>query len=155
MTTLYFFIKQDGSCKGFKVRRLGWRNSLGCYDYWIFKMKSTQTINVTRNNYNSILGRFDGSKFSYNDTQRGKTTRQTAATLKETLNTDWITEQDANLLEKLIMSTNVYIIENADTDYTQGVIVTNSSFVRKTSANDKLIKYTINIEYANPVNTNS
>ena len=155
MTTLYFFIKQDGSCKGFKVRRLGWRNSLGCYDYWNFKMKSTQTINVTRNNYNSILGRFDGSKFSYNDTQRGKTTRQTAATLKETLNTDWITEQDANLLEKLIMSTNVYIIENADTDYTQGVIVTNSSFVRKTSANDKLIKYTINIEYANPVNTNS
>ena len=53
------------------------------------------------------------------------------------------------------MSTDVYIIENADTDYTQGVMVTDSSFVRKTSANDKLIKYTINIEYANPINTNS
>jgi hypothetical protein len=154
-TALYYFIKQDGSCKGFKVRRLGWRNSLGSYDYFNFKMKSTQTINVERNNYSSMLGTFNKSKWRYNDTQRGKKTRQTTATLKEIIQTDWITEQDANLLEKLIMSTDVYIIENADTDYTQGVMVTDSSFVRKTSANDKLIKYTINIEYANPVNTNS
>ena len=155
MTNLYYFIKQDGSCKGFKVRRLGWRNSVGGYDYFNFKMKSTQTINVTRNNYNTLIGRFNGSKFSYNDTQRGITTRKVTAILKETLQTDWITEQDAILLEKLIMSTAVYIIENADTTYTEGVIITNSSFVKKTSANDKMIQYTINIEYANPVNTNS
>ena len=155
MTDLYYFIKQDGSCKGFKVRRLGWRNSVGGYDYFNFKMKSTQTINVTRNNYNTLIGRFNGSKFSYNDTQRGITTRKVTAILKETLQTDWITEQDAILLEKLIMSTAVYIIENADTTYTEGVIITNSSFVKKTSANDKMIQYTINIEYANPVNTNS
>jgi len=155
MTDLYYFIKQDGSCKGFKVRRLAWRNSVGGYDYWNFQMKSTQTINVTRNNYNTLIGRFNGSKFSYNDTQRGITTRKVTAILKETLQTDWITEQDAILLEKLIMSTAVYIIENADTTYTEGVIITNSSFVKKTSANDKMIQYTINIEYANPVNTNS
>ena len=154
-SALYYFIKQDGSCKGFKVRRLAWRNSVGGYDYFNFKMKSTQTINVTRNTYNSILGRLNGSKYSYNDTQRGKRTREVTAILKETLQTDWITEQDAILLEKLIMSTAVYIIENADTTYTEGVIITNSSFVKKTSANDKMIQYTINIEYANPVNTNS
>jgi len=75
--------------------------------------------------------------------------------LKETLNTDWITEQDANLLEKLIMSTDVYIVENADTEFTQGVMIIDSSFVRKTRANDKMIQYTIQIEYANNVNTNS
>jgi len=49
-TALYYFIKQDGSCKGFKVRRLAWRNSLGCYDYFNFKKKSTQRVEVTRNN---------------------------------------------------------------------------------------------------------
>ena len=154
-TDVYYFIKQDGSCKGFKVRRLAWRNSLGGYDYFNFKMKSTQTINVQINNYSSMLGTFNKSKWRYNNTQRGKTTRQTTATLKETLNTDWLTEQDANLLENLIMSTNVQIVENADTDFTQAVMVSDSSFVKKTVANDKMIKYTINIEYANPVNTNS
>ena len=154
-TAPYYFIKQDGSCKGFKVRRLAWRNSVGGYDYYNFKKKSTQTVEVQRNNYSKMLGTFNKSQYRYNNTQRGKTTRQTTAILKETLNTDWINEQDANLLEKLIMSTDVYIVENADTTYTQAVMITDSSFVRKTVANDRKIQYTINIEYANPLNTNS
>ena len=53
------------------------------------------------------------------------------------------------------MSTDVYIVENADTTYTEPVMITDSSFVRKTVANNKMIQYVINIEYANPVNTNS
>lgn len=154
-TAPYYFIKQDGSCKGFKVRRLAWRNSVGGYDYFNFKKKSTQTVEVQRNNYSTMLGTFNKSKWRYNNTQRGKTTRQTTAVLKETLNTDWISEQDGNLLEKLLMSTSVYIVENADTTYTQAVMITDSSHVRKTVANDRMIRYTINIEYANPLNTNS
>ena len=154
-SALYYFINQDGSCKGFKIRRLAFRNSLGCYDYFNFKMKSISTIEVNRDNYNSMLGTFNKSRWRYNNTQRGKTTRQTTAILKETLQTDWISEQDANLLEKLVYSTDVYILENLDTDFTEGVVVTDSSFVKKTVANDKLIQYTINIEYANPINTNS
>ena len=101
------------------------------------------------------MGRFNGSKWSYNNTMRGKTTREVTAVLKETLNTDWITEEQAYLLEKLIMSTDVYIVENADTEFTQGVMVTDSSIVKKTVANNKMIQYTIQIEYANNVNTNS
>ena len=151
----YTFYKQSGSCKGFKVRRLAWRNSVGGYDYWNFNMKSTQTLNVERNNYNALVGIYNKSVWRYNDTDRGKTTRQTTASLKETLNTDWLSEAEAELMEKLIMSTNVYVLENSDTDYTQAVLVTDSSLVKKTVANDKLIQYTINIEYANPVNTNS
>ena len=154
-SALYYFVNQDGSCKGFKVRRLAWRNSKGCYDYFNFKKKSVQTINVVRDNYSSMLGNFNNDLYSYDNFKRGKTTRQTTATLRETLNTDWITEEDAVLLENLIMSTNVNIIENADTDYTVPVMVSDTSFVKKTVANDKLIKYTINIEYANPINTNS
>jgi hypothetical protein len=152
---LYYFINQDGSCKGFKVRRLAWRNSLGCYDYFNFKKKSTQTLEVKRDNYSSMLGNFSNDLYSYDNFKRGKTTRQTTAILKETLNTDWITEADAVLLENLIMSTNVNIVENADTVYTVPVMITDSSFVKKTVANDNLIQYTINIEYANPINTNS
>ena len=154
-SALYYFVNQDGSCKGFKVRRLAWRNSKGCYDYFNFKKKSIQTINIERNNYSTILGNFNQDLYSYDNFKRGKTTRQTTATLRETLNTDWITEQDAVLLENLIVSTNVNIIENADTEYTVPVMVSDTSFVKKTVANDRLIKYTINIEYANPINTNS
>jgi hypothetical protein len=154
-TATYYFIKEDGSCKGFKVRRLAWRNSVGGYDYFNFKKKSTQTTSINRNNYSSMLGTFNKSRWRYNNTQRGKTTRQTTATLRETINTDWITEAQGVLIEKLLMSTDAQIVENADTDFTEGVIITDSSFVKKTSVNDNLIQYTINIEYANPINTNS
>ena len=154
-TATYYFIKEDGSCKGFKVRRLAWRNSVGGYDYFNFKKKSTQTTEIKRDNYSSMLGTFNKSRWRYNNTQRGKTTRQTTATLKETLNTDWITEAQGVLIEKLLMSTDAQIVQNVDTDFTEGVIITDSSFVKKTVANDNLIQYTINIEYANPINTNS
>ena len=154
-SALYYFINQDASCKGFNVRRLGWRNSLGAYDYFNFKKKSTQTIEVNRNNYETLLGNFNDTMYSYDNFGRGKKTRSVTAVTKETLNTDWITEQDAILLEGLIMSTNVNIIENSDTTFTVPVIISDTSFIKKTVANDKLIQYTINIEYANTLNTNS
>ena len=54
------------------------------------------------------------------------------------------------------MSTDVFMVENADTEYTIPVMVTDNKIVRKTKANNKLkIQYTIKIEYSNPINTNS
>jgi hypothetical protein len=153
---LYYFVKQDASCKGYQVRRLAWRNSKGGYDYFNFKAKNSQTVEVKRNNFASMLGTFNKSRWRYNNTQRGKATRQTTAILKETLNTEYITEAEGQLLEKLIMSTDVYIVENnSDQRVTQAIMVTDSSFVRKTVENDNLIQYTIQIEYANQLNTNS
>ena len=155
-TAAYYFIKQDASCKGYKIRRLGWLNSLGCWDYFNFKMKSKQSVDVKRDTYGQVLGEYNSTEYSYNNFDSTRKVRKTDAILKETLNTDWITEQDAELLEKCVMSTDVFIIENVDTDFTVPVLVTNKNIVRKTSANDGIkIKYTINIEYSNPLNTNS
>lgn len=156
-TTTYYFIKdpKGSCCKGFKIRRLAWFNSKGGYDYYNFKMKSTQTLEVTRDNYQTILGNFSGEYYSYNNTGRGKTTRRVTSILKETLQTDFIVESEAQLLESLITSNRVDIVANADTTYTESVIITDTSFVKKTVANDNLIQYTINIEYANPRNTNT
>ena len=137
------------------MRRLAWRNTKGGYDYFNFKMKSTQTLEFERNTYSTLLGNYNAEKFNYNDSERGKTNRQTTAKLTETLNTDWIKEEQAQLLESLIGSTNVEMVKNSDTIYTQPVMITDTSFIKKTVANDKMIQYSIKIEYSNPVNTNS
>ena len=154
-TAIYHFVKSSGSCKNFKVRRLAFRNSLGAYDYFNFSMKSTQKVTVSRDTYGSMLGVFNKSKYRYDDSQRGKTVSKTTAVLKETLNTDYLTESEAGLVEKLLMSSNVYVVQNADTENTEPVVVTSSSHIRKTIVNDNLIQYTIEIEYANQLNTNS
>ena len=118
--------------------------------------ESTQTLDVSRDEYQTMLGNFNDTMYSYDNFGRGKKVRRTSAVLKETINTDWIKEEEAQLLETLIMSTNVQIVENADTDYTVPVMITDKSIIRKTSANDGVqIQYTFKIEYANPYNTNS
>ena len=156
VSQLYYFILDDDNCKGFNVRRLAWINSKGCWDYYNFKMKSIQTVGVNRNNYETMLGDYNSATYSYNNFDRGKRTRKTEARMKETLNTDFISESEADFLQNLMVSTNVYLIENDYTDFTVPVMVSNSSFVKKTLANNKLkIQYAINIEYANPINTNS
>ena len=154
-TVKYYFAKVPNvSCKGYKARRLAWFNSKGGYDYYTFKMKSTQTIDITRDNYESMLGTFNQDYYSYNNTGRGKTTRKVGAVLRETLETDFIKEEEGQLLESLFTSIRVDIVENDDTTYTESVVITDTSFVKKTNANGKLIQYTVNIEYANPLNTN-
>ena len=147
--------RQDASCKGFKVRRLAWVNSVGGYDYFNFNKKSTQTIEVKRDNYETLLGNYSENVFTYTNTQRGKRTRKVDSILKEVLQTGWLPEAHVEIIESLVQSSRIDILENSDTEFTQSVLVTNSSFVRKTTANDGIkIQYTINIEYANPLNTN-
>ena len=155
-SALYYFVRDDDNCKGYDIRRLGWRNSLGCWDYFNFTKKSTQTLKIERDNYENMVGNFSDTLYSYNNFEGGKKVSRTSAVLSETLNTDWISETDAILLESLMKATKVQIIENDFTTYTVPVLIKDSSFIKKTSANDRLqIQYTIRIEYANPVNTNS
>ena len=149
-------VRQDKSCKGFKIRRLAWLNSVGGYDYFNFTKKSTQTIQIKRDNYETLLGNYNQNVFTYANTERGKRTRKVDSILKEVLQTDWIEEGHTEIIESLIQSRRVDILENDDTEFTQSVLITDSSFVRKTSANDGIkIQYTINIEYANPLNNNN
>jgi len=155
-SALYYFVRNDDNCKGFDIRRLGWRNSLGCWDYFNFTKKSTQTLKIERDNYQTMIGNFSDAIYSYNNFEGGKKVSRTSAVLSETLNTDWITEDEAVLLESLMKATKVQIIANDYTTYTVPVLIKDSTFVKKTDVNDRLkIQYTIKIEYANPINTNS
>jgi len=152
----YWFVRQEKACKGYITRRLGWINSLGCWDYFNFKMKSVQSIEVKRNTYGQAIGDFNSLQYSYYNYESQNKVLRTTATKKETLNTDFITEADTILLEKLMMSTDVFVIENGDTEETVPVRVVDTNIIRKTRANNKAnIQYTITIEYSNPINTNS
>lgn len=155
-TRPYYFIEELNDCKGFVTIRLGFRNSLGCYDYFNFKKKSTESLEVERTKYDSMLGIYNKSVWRYNDTDRGVNINEVKATKKQTINTDWITEEQASLIEKCILSSNVYVIANEFENNTQPVIITDTSYTKKTIVNDGVrIQYSLTIEYANQINTNS
>ena len=70
------------------------------------------------------------------------------------MNTDFVSEAEGLWFEELINSNDVYIVNGFSTDvsntitrkYIEPVVLTTSSYIRKTIANDRLMQYTIEIE---------
>ena len=138
--------------KGFEAIRLTWLNQWGVWDYYTFNMKSTRSISTNRTSF-KIKGYKGGKKnFRVNSTE------------KISLNTDFVTEAEGVWFEELINSTDVYIVNGYSegenifkitNKYIEPVVLTTSSYVKKTIANDKLMQYTIEIEKSKMQRTQS
>ena len=95
--------------------------------------------------------------------QGGKKTFRVNTTESIRMNTDYINVNDNTILEELINSPEVYLLEGFQTDvnysllnqYVTPVRLKTSSFTRKTVANDKLIQYTFEIEKSKTFRTQS
>ena len=142
------------SCTRYDNVRLAWRNRLGAWDYMNFRGKSTESVDITRTDIAKVPGTWDSATFTYNNWDRGKKTLYTEATRKLTINSDWLNPDEGVWLEELFTSTNVQIL--ADNNVVYPVVITDKRYTKKTSVNNKIkIQYTVNLEYANKVRTNS
>ena len=150
-----YYFEKSKTCTKYKRRRLGFLNNLGGYDYMNFELKNVRTVEIKRETYDKMLGFFNGSRYRYDNTARGVTTRKVTAKMTETLQTDYISEEMVPFIETLLLSKRVDLVKIEDDEFYVPVVIKDSSFVRKTTANDNLIQYTIKIEYANYINTNT
>jgi len=142
------------SCTRYDNVRLAWRNRLGAWDYFNFRGKSIESLDIKKESMSSVAGTWDSTAFSYDNWDRGAGTLYTEAKRKLTINSDWLNEDEAVWLEELFTSINVQIIDDSDVIYP--VVLTDKSYTKKTSVNNKIkIQYTIKLEYANKVRTNS
>ena len=142
------------SCSRYDNVRLAWRNRLGAWDYMNFRGKSTESVDIKRTDIAKVPGTWNSATFTYDNTDRGKKTLYTEATRKLTINSDWLNDDEGAWLEELFTSTNVHIL--GDSNIVYPVVITDKAYTKKTSVNNKVkIQYTINLEYANKVRTNS
>ena len=142
------------SCSRYDNVRLAWRNRLGAWDYMNFRGKSTESVDIKRSDSASVSGTWNSATFTYDNSDRGKKTLYTEATRKLTINSDWLNDDEAAWLEELFTSTNVHIL--GDSNIVYPVVITDKAYTKKTSVNNKVkIQYTVNLEYANKVRTNS
>jgi len=154
------------SCKGYKPVRLCWQNMLGAWDYYTFNMKSKTTVKSKRKNYQQLAGTWNERIWRPKDHLGGMKVFNNVAAESLTLNTDYVSEETAAWLQELFTSSQVYIVNSfSDTNpvpgfsraryihkYIEPVIVKSSSYTRKTTANDGLIKYDIKIDKSKPLN---
>ena len=149
--------------RGYEGIRLTWINQWGVWDYYTFNMKSTRTVTTNRTSYTQLGGTWNESTFKISGYKGGKKNFRVNSTEKIKLNTDFVTEAEGVWLEELINSNEVYIVNGFSTDvsntitnkYIEPVVLTTSSFVRKTIANDKLMQYTIELEKSKMQRTQS
>mgnify|MGYP003113341181 FL=1 len=142
------------SCTRYDNIRLAWRNRLGAWDYMNFRGKSTESVDIKKEEMEKVVGSWNSATFDYENYDRGRETLFTEAKRKLVVNSDWLNEDEGAWLEELFTSTNVHLL--ADNSIVYPMIITNTTYTKKTSVNDKIkIQYTINLEYANKVKTNS
>ena len=153
----YSFYKEE-VCKGFEKFRLCWLNRLGVWDYFNFTKKNVRKVNSKRETYQQIKGSWNESRYMKHGYKGGQKVFATNSKEVITLQTDFITEEAAQWLEELFTSPDVFVLQEKSTDrstgavvnilnkYVQPCVVMTSSYTRKTTANDKLKQYTIEIE---------
>ena len=140
--------------RGYEGIRLTWLNQWGTWDYYTFNMKSTRTTSTKRTSYTQLGGTWNESSFKIAGYKGGKKNFRVNSTEKIKLNTDFVTEAEGLWFEELINSTEVYIVNGFSADvsntitnkYIEPVVLTTSSYVKKTIANDKIMQYTIEVE---------
>lgn len=138
------YFKIDRICTKNEAIRLHWLNRHGGYDSFTFDRASIKTTDIERLSYKSPLGTYGTVNQSYDKTFSSKSQD------KFTLNSDWISEDCAEMLKDLFTSPVVYRYDDT-TDSTYGFIrykVLTTSYITKKESSDKLFNVSIDVQPA-------
>ena len=145
-----FNVKSE--CK-YPTRRIMFMNEYGGWDFFNFTKVSTRKTRNQRKEYSATRGNWATATddWGYGHWQGGRTVLNKDVSLVETLNTDWLGEDWRYFFESMMASRYVYIIEQKNgTDFhTLPCIITGEEHLTKTSLNDQLIQYQIEVEHSN------
>ncbi len=121
-------------CRPYDVIRLAFLNKLGGFDYWSFNLVSKYTSSINRNQINRAL------PYDYQIGDRGRDVIYSEAVENWTINTDFLTDDNALFIRELVESSNVYVIE--DNEYIP-VVITSNNWQFKSGLLDGYVQYTI------------
>ena len=148
--------------KGYEPIRLCWLNQWGAWDYYTFTQKSIKSTSTSGATYNQLAGTWNEKFYSPDSYKGGKKAFRVNATEKITMNSDFVTEDEAVIFEELINSPEVYLLKGYEdivetsfvlNQYVTPVRLLTSSFTKKTIANDKLMQYNFEIEKSKTLRT--
>jgi hypothetical protein len=148
--------------KGYEPIRLCWLNQWGAWDYYTFTQKSIKSTSTSGATYNQLAGTWNESLYRPDSYKGGKKAFRVNATEKITMNSDFVTEDEAVIFEELVNSPEVYLLKGyvsgVETSFVLNQYVTpvrllTSSFTKKTIANDKLMQYNFEIEKSKTLRT--
>jgi len=130
--------------------RIKWKNRYGQFDYLDFNLVHRQSFSTERKTYQPQLGTWEGSTLSYQNYDTA--TRAYIVYSKQTIsvNSNWLSESYNEILKQLLVSDEIYWIEENSLDDIKPITITTQNIVFKTGVNDKLIQYQFDFELGQP-----
>lgn len=140
----------DADCYNGEPVTLCWVNQAGGWDYFPFMKKRVRNTKTDSKTFYKDAGNWqvDAEYDPYSDREGGTTVYQSTNQRSIDLNTDHVSDVDAELLESLFVSEAVFLLDPAVSGYMTKVSVTNKDYVRKTARNDRLKTYNVRVDYA-------
>jgi hypothetical protein len=127
--------------------RFAFVNKLGAWDYYNNYNPVRQAIEVKREQYTAARVDYSSRLSTYDISRRGRTDYHNSTDDVFTVDTDLLDKTNANWLEELIESPEVYIQRNGEFI---PIVITDSSYTSNTNqARQKQFKYTINFKPSN------
>lgn len=138
-------------------------NKYGLWDYITFFKKSTDQYDVQNEQYKRITGSIVSSAYTIDKFDPQFRKYNISSKKRKTLNTGWVGEDYSELMKQLMLSDHVVILsddrtvtgsgtgEQRDYTYTQNGVAVNvitNSLEMQTHLNNKMINYTVEVEYA-------
>jgi len=139
----------DADCRFPRVR-MAWVNSRGGYDYFNFIKKSERSYETERKKYQVIPGNYglaNGGSNSFTWTKEDRGIAQTAGVVSQfiTINSDWLTPGEFELLKTLVTSPEVHIVERDGSH--MPALITDTTYTTRVK-DGKLYNLTLRVQIA-------
>jgi hypothetical protein len=135
------------SCSKYEPVKITFVNKFGVLQDLFFTLKSVESTEVTSENYKRSI--FSESTLSYKTYQHQKQLFQTNGNDRIVLNTDYLNDDNNQVIEELMLSEQHWMTRITDVqELIIPVIPRTKSVTYKTSVNDRLTQYTIEFDMA-------
>lgn len=128
--------------------RIKWKNRFGEFDYFNFDMVNRQSFQVNRSQYQPQIGTWNSNTLSYNSYDSSIINYLVDTKQSISVNTDWVSEDYNDLFKQLLVSDEIYWINNpvANGNVTPITIKT-ETIDFKTGVVDKVIQYAFDFDF--------
>jgi len=137
----------DTECTKYDNVQVMWLNKFGAWEYFTFDKVSRDNIEKDNTPYRRRYYKHNASnRYDYTAGDRAQTILTSDIQESITLVSNYVNDNNSKRLKELFTSPEVYLLESDGTTYP--MIVANTSWETKKTINDKLINYTVILDYA-------
>ena len=138
----------DRTCSDYENYKLVYLNREGSFTTFNFDLAHSKNINAKKTNYRKNYGSYDATANSYgwSASDRGTVRLDTDISETYTINSNYIKEAYGNLIEDLIISPEVYHLDNG---VLRSIDIQTNSVKLKQRRVEKLINYSLSFTYSN------